>query len=78
MKTQIFANNIKCGGCSSKIIDELGKLDGVESVDVSIETGEVTVNYQGEMDKKAYFVSRLDEIGYPEKSAAVSSNPFEF
>ena len=78
MEAKIFANNIKCGGCSSKIKEELVKLDGVQSIDVSVETGEVVVSYQADSDKRAFFVEKLQQLGYPEKTEAPQSSMFEF
>ena len=78
METRIFANNIKCGGCTSKIKDELGKIEGVQSVDASFETGEVVINYQADLDKKAFFVAKLDQLGYPEKLESPQNSMFDF
>lgn len=56
--------NVKCGGCVSNIQNGLKDLPGVESVEVTIEGGQVTVS--GENLDRAQISSKLSEIGYPE------------
>lgn len=65
MEYVIDADNIKCGGCVSTIQDALGSLDGVQAVDVDIESGRVTVTAdEGLRDRLA---AALRASGYPEK-----------
>ena len=59
----LVVDNVKCGGCVSAIQEGLGKLPGVQSVDVVIETGQVTVN--GEGLSRETLSRTLAELGYP-------------
>jgi copper chaperone len=64
MKLQIIVENIKCGGCMNSIQTALLKLDNVEKVAIDKETETITI--MGDVDK-AIVVSKLNELGYPEK-----------
>ncbi len=65
MQTErIKANNIKCQGCARTIQDGLSDLPEVNTVEVDIEEGEVTV--VGEMLHRTALVQKLAELGYPE------------
>jgi copper chaperone len=61
----IEANNIKCAGCASAIEDALGRLAGVQTVNVDIESGRVTVTAADGMH--GLIASTLKASGYPEK-----------
>jgi copper chaperone len=61
----IEADNIKCGGCASAIRDALGQLEGVQDVQVDIESGRVTVT--AGHDLREQLVATLAASGYPEK-----------
>ena len=62
---KILASNIKCNGCATNIINGLNELTGIDSVEVNIEAGEVTVSAndisQSEIELK------LSDLGYPAK-----------
>ena len=46
MQTEIFnVKNVKCGGCVSAIENGLKSLPGVDSIEVTIEGGKVTVRF---------------------------------
>ena len=60
---EFVVRNVKCQGCVKAIRDGLGALPGVESVDVSIENGEVTV--YGEGLSRPELTAKLQELGYP-------------
>ena len=59
-------------------MEELGQIEGVQTVDVNIETGEVVVCYQADSDKRSFWVEKLQQIGYPEKTEAPQSSMFDF
>lgn len=61
---QFNVKNVKCGGCVSAIENGLKELPGIESVEVTIEEGEVTV--RGENLSRATLSAKLGELGYPE------------
>jgi len=52
-----------CGHCVRSVKDEVGKLDGVESVAVDLSTGVVTVESTQPIDDDA-FAAAIDEAGY--------------
>ena len=66
MTTEHFlVQNVKCGGCASNIQNGLSQLEGVEQVDVIIESGAVSV--QGGQLNRGTLSHKLTELGYPEK-----------
>lgn len=68
MKTYTFhINNMKCEGCSSKIIQALSAIPGVESVSTSISDESVQVQCQENIEKKM-LSQALNELGYPVKN----------
>jgi copper chaperone CopZ len=69
MYSEIFVENIKCFGCRNTVIKEVKKQEMVQSVDVEVETGKVSLNYQGGEETLARIKSRLYRKGYPEKGS---------
>jgi len=68
MKIEIAVENIKCGGCASSITKKLMSDARVESVDVDVEQGVVTIKAT---ENAAYnFSAALLKMGYPESGAA--------
>jgi len=61
---QFTVQNVKCGGCVSAIENGLGELSGVESVEVVIDGGKVTVS--GDDLSREQISAKLQELGYPE------------
>ena len=57
------ATNIKCAGCANNIIEGLKTLDGVETVEVEIETGQVTVT--GNPLELPIITDKISSLGYP-------------
>ena len=52
-----------CGHCVSAVTEEVGKLDGVQAVDVDLTSGRVTVESEGPLDDAAV-AAAVDEAGY--------------
>ena len=61
----IEANNIKCGGCADNIKKGFNELTEVESVEVNIDTGEITFSVNN--ITQAEIENKLSELGYPAK-----------
>ncbi|MCW8958170.1 MAG: heavy-metal-associated domain-containing protein [Gammaproteobacteria bacterium] len=61
---QFTVQNVKCGGCVSAIENGLKELAGVESVEVTIEGGQVTVT--GASLSREAISDKLKQLGYPE------------
>jgi len=68
MSYQISVENIKCGGCAGTISKRLNELDAVDSCEVDIENGVVTVS--GDETGRAEVVALLLKLGYPESGTA--------
>ena len=64
MKT-IQVENLKCGGCASTIKKGLISIDGIETVDIAIETSEITIQSE-DMDVVASAIKKLSSMGYPQ------------
>lgn len=56
--------NISCGHCIMIIKNELGDIEGVESVEGNSATKNVTINWQSPANWET-IVQTLEEIGYP-------------
>lgn len=67
MRTEILIENVKCNGCKNTIIKEVRKNEKVIDVDVEIESGKVTLEYDGGQETLARVKSILHRKGYPEK-----------
>jgi copper chaperone len=52
-----------CAHCVAAVREELGAIDGVRSVDVVLETGQVTVTSDGPLEEVAV-VAAVEEAGY--------------
>ena len=65
MKTTLYIQNLKCGGCANTITKKLNALDDVSEVSVEVEDNSVTFEY---LDEHTLDVVKetLAEIGYPE------------
>lgn len=59
--TTYTVTGMTCGHCESAVREEVGQLAGVESVEVSADTGVLTVS--GEVDDAAVLAA-VDEAGY--------------
>lgn len=60
---QLQAQNIKCAGCAANIKNGLGELNGIDSVEVEIDTGTVTI--EGSSLDTDTISAKLAELGYP-------------
>jgi copper chaperone CopZ len=52
-----------CGHCVASVSEEIAEIDGVETVDVVLETGAVTVTSTTPLDRAAVEAA-VDEAGY--------------
>ena len=52
-----------CGLCVASVSEEVREIDGVESVDVALETGAVTVTSSTPLDRAAVEAA-VEEAGY--------------
>ncbi len=56
-------SGMTCGHCVSSVTEEISELDGVESVDVVLETGAVTVTSATPLERDAVQAA-VTEAGY--------------
>lgn len=64
MSTTTFTvNGMTCGHCVAAVTEEVSKLDHVNSVEVDLASGAVTVQSDGPVDPVA-FAAAVDEAGY--------------
>jgi copper chaperone len=52
-----------CGHCVASVTEEIGEIAGVESVDVVLDSGEVTVTSAEPLTREAV-AAAVDEAGY--------------
>lgn len=81
MAYEIQVENIKCGGCANTISTRLGEMTIVDSCDIDIEQGIVTIN--GDETGRTEVTQLLFKLGYPEsgtteglKAAAAKAKSF--
>ena len=64
MDTQTYTvTGMTCGHCAASVTEEISELDGVENVDVVVETGAVTVTSAAPLDPAAVQAA-AEEAGY--------------
>jgi copper chaperone len=61
--TRITVTGMTCGHCVASVTEELGEVAGVDSVDVVLETGEVTITSGVPLDP-ADIEAAVAEAGY--------------
>ena len=69
MDCLISVENIKCGGCANNIKQKLTAIQGVQSVDVDVEVGQVAVVLDESIDPEVVtkeIKAKLLSMGYPE------------
>lgn len=67
MKSSLFVQNLKCGGCANTILRSLGKINDVDEVAVEVETGEVQFEHIIP-ETQTLVAKELKRLGYPIKS----------
>lgn len=60
----VSAPDIVCGGCAGAIKNALGKVKGVSTVEVDVDTKRVSVEHDGEISREQ-IVDVLDRAGFP-------------
>ncbi len=61
MITKFKVSGMSCGHCVRAVEQELKSVDGVKSVEVSLERGEAVVEHDGQTDP---LIAVIDEAGY--------------
>jgi copper ion binding protein len=60
---QFRISGMTCGHCVQAVTEELSSLDGVQSVEVDLDSGTATVRSAAELDRDAVR-DAVDEAGY--------------
>jgi copper chaperone len=63
-KTTLTAPDIVCGGCANAIKNALGRVPGVNEVDVDVTTKEVTVGHEADLTRDR-LAKVLEDAGFP-------------
>lgn len=64
MRVEIAVDGMTCDSCVQGITHEVGRLEGVRSVEVDLESGKAVVVYaEGEIDPAA-LEQKIEELGY--------------
>ncbi|MCW8942921.1 MAG: heavy-metal-associated domain-containing protein [Gammaproteobacteria bacterium] len=68
MAYDISVENIKCGGCANTIKTRLNDMDIIDSCEVDVEKGIVSIS--GDESKREQVTQLLLKLGYPESGTA--------
>lgn len=68
MTYEISVENIKCSGCANTITTRLNEMDSIDSCEVDIESGVITIN--GDTASRSEATQLLLKLGYPESGTA--------
>lgn len=71
MKTTLYIQNLKCGGCANTITKNIASLDAITDVSVNVEESYVSFDYPTE-EKLIEVKEKLKVLGYPEDGEANS------
>lgn len=71
MKTTLYIQNLKCGGCANTITKNIATLDAITEVSVNVEESCVSFDYPTE-EKLIEVKEKLNALGYPEDGEANS------
>ena len=68
--TILNIQGMTCGGCVKSVSNALQRIEGVAKVDVALEQGKATVDYDADVTDPAELVEAVDDAGF---EAAVAS-----
>jgi len=68
MAYDISVENIKCGGCANTITTRLNALDVIDSCEVDVDRGIISIN--GDESSREEVSQLLLKLGYPESGTA--------
>lgn len=68
--TILNIQGMTCGGCVKSVSNALQRIEGVAKVDVALEQGRATVDYDADVTDPAELVEAVDDAGF---EAAVAS-----
>lgn len=59
----VTVTGMTCGHCASSVREEVGGIPGVTGVDVNLDSGQVTIDSDGQVDPAAVKAA-VEEAGY--------------
>ena len=68
--TILNIQGMTCGGCVKSVSNALQRIEGVAKVDVALEQGRATVDYDADVTDPAELVEAVDDAGF--EAAVVS------
>ena len=68
--TILNIQGMTCGGCVRSVSNALQRIEGVAKVDVALEQGRATVDYDADVTDPAELVEAVDDAGF---EAAIAS-----
>lgn len=71
MKTTLYIQNLKCGGCANTITKNIAMLDAITEVSVNVDESSVSFACPSE-EKLIEVKEKLKALGYPEDGEANS------
>lgn len=72
MQSTFQVKGMTCGHCVNAVTQEVSAVDGVESVDVDLDSGQVSVTSSAPLDEAAVRAA-VDEAGYELVGGVTSS-----
>jgi len=64
MKTTLYIQNLKCGGCEATVINRISALKGISNISIKLQYG--TITFEHETNEDIVEVKQiLSRIGYP-------------
>ena len=64
MKTTLYIQNLKCGGCEATVINRISALKGISNISIKLQYG--TITFENETNEDIEEVKQiLSRIGYP-------------
>ncbi len=69
MKTTLYIQNLKCGGCANTISKNLGSIDSISDIFVNVDESSVSFDYLSATTLNEV-KDKLKTLGYPEDGEA--------
>ena len=64
MQITLKVSGMTCGHCKQSVNDALSNLEGVQSVEVNLDSGNVDVAYEDSLVSKAQLIEIVEDQGY--------------
>ena len=64
MQITLKVSGMTCGHCKQSVNDALSNLEGVQSVEVNLDSGNVDVAYEDSLVSKEQLIEIVEDLGY--------------